>query len=72
MNREEEIKQEAFNVGGVNPDWGLLESFRIGFMEGARWADRSRAKTKLICLKDKTKVCNQCHDCDVDVLNPSY
>lgn len=29
-------------------------------------------KTKSICLKDKTKVCNLCHECDIDVLNPNY
>lgn len=27
-------------------------------------------KTKIMCLKDKTKVCNLCHECDVNVLNP--
>ena len=29
-------------------------------------------KTKSMCLKDKTKECNLCHECDVYVLNPSY
>lgn len=29
-------------------------------------------KVKNMCLKDKTKVCNLCHKCDVSVLNPNY
>lgn len=29
-------------------------------------------KAKMMCLKDKTKVCNLCHECDVSVLNPNY
>ena len=24
------------------------------------------------CLRDKEKICNECHECDVDVLNPTY
>ena len=23
-----------------------------------------------MCLRDKSKVCDLCHDCDIDVLNP--
>lgn len=29
-------------------------------------------ESKTACLRDKGKVCNQCHECDVYVLNPSY
>lgn len=29
-------------------------------------------KPKAMCIRDKTKVCNLCHECDVDVWNPSY
>lgn len=28
--------------------------------------------SKTTCLRDKEKICNQCHECDADVLNPSY
>lgn len=27
---------------------------------------------KNMCLRDKTKKCDLCHECDVYVLNPSY
>lgn len=26
----------------------------------------------LKCLRDRRKGCNQCHDCDIEVLNPNY
>lgn len=29
-------------------------------------------KLKIYCLRDKNKICNKCHDCDISVLNPSY
>lgn len=29
-------------------------------------------KSKSMCVKDKTKQCNLCHECDIDVLNPNY
>lgn len=29
-------------------------------------------KSKIRCLKDKAKICNQCHECDINVLNPNY
>lgn len=25
-----------------------------------------------MCIKDKTKVCDLCHECDVSILNPNY
>jgi len=39
MTREEQIKQQAMSVIGVPPELSLLECFRIGFKEGAKWAD---------------------------------
>lgn len=33
--------------------------------------NRKQSK-KNMCLKNKTKICNLCHDCDVYVLNPNY
>lgn len=31
-----------------------------------------KTESKTTCLRDREKICNQCHECDVDVLNPSY
>lgn len=42
------------------------------FVSGAEWVEKNKEQSKTMCLKDKTKVCNLCHECDVDVLNPSY
>ena len=35
------------------------------------WNDKI-INPKTMCLRDKTKICNLCHDCDVYVLNPDY
>lgn len=42
------------------------------FIAGAKWAEKNKANSKAMCLRDKTKECNLCHECDVNVLNPSY
>lgn len=43
------------------------------------WRDENPTEVKLItkrnknmCIRDSTKVCNLCHECDVYVLNPNY
>ena len=41
MTREEQIKQQAMSVIGVPPELSLLECFRMGFKEGAKWADNN-------------------------------
>lgn len=41
MTREEQIKQQAMSVIGVPPELSLLECFRLGFKEGAKWADNN-------------------------------
>ena len=41
MSRRKEIEQAAMQVGGVHPDWDVLECFRVGFKEGAKWADKT-------------------------------
>lgn len=51
MTRREEIEQAAMQVGGVHPDWDALECFRVGYKEGAKWADKTM-KTKML---DKVK-----------------
>lgn len=44
MTRREEIEQAAMQVGGVHPDWDALECFRVGYKEGAKWADDTMLK----------------------------
>lgn len=41
MTREEEIKEQAMSVIRVPPELSLLECFRLGFKEGAKWADKN-------------------------------
>lgn len=41
MKREEEIEKAAMQVAGVHPDWSKLDCFRMGFREGAKFADRT-------------------------------
>lgn len=41
MKRKEEIEKAAMQVGGVHPDWDALECFRVGYKEGAKWADKT-------------------------------
>lgn len=39
MKREEEIRQEMSKIAGTHPDWSKNDCMRMGFREGARWAD---------------------------------
>ena len=41
MTRREEIEKAAMQVGGVHPGWDALECFRVGYKEGAKWADKT-------------------------------
>lgn len=41
MTRKEEIELATMQVGGVHPDWDALECFRVGYKEGAKWADKT-------------------------------
>lgn len=41
MKREEEIKQEMSKIAGTHPDWNKNDCMRMGFYEGAKWADRT-------------------------------
>ena len=41
MKRKEEIEKAAMQVAGVHPDWSNLDCFRMGFREGAKYADRT-------------------------------
>ena len=41
MTRKEEIEKAAMQVAGVHPDWSKFECFRMGFREGAKFADKT-------------------------------
>lgn len=42
------------------------------FIAGVEWAEKNKVKPKTMCLRDKSKACNLCHDCDVYVLKSNY
>lgn len=46
----------------------LIDAFIAGanFALGKQEKDAERSKEKLMCLRDRTKVCNRCHACDID------
>jgi hypothetical protein len=44
MGREEEIKQEMSKIAGTHPDWSKNDCMRMGFREGAKWADEGMLK----------------------------
>lgn len=33
--------------------------------------ERIKYKSKPTCIRDKDKTCSKCHECDVDVMNPT-
>jgi hypothetical protein len=41
MTREEEIRQEMSKIAGTHPDWSKNDCMRMGFQEGAKWADET-------------------------------
>lgn len=41
MTREEEIRQEMSKIAGTHPDWSKNDCMRMGFLEGAKWADKT-------------------------------
>lgn len=54
----------------IQPDNDIFFAAKEGFEKGVEWAEKNRKKAKTICFIDKTKTCNLCHECDVNVLNP--
>lgn len=44
MKREDEIRQEMSKIAGTHPDWTKNDCMRMGFREGAKWADESMLK----------------------------
>ena len=53
-------------------DLSYDEIAESAFVKGAEWANKKKEYHKNMCFRDKTKVCNLCHECDVNVMNPSY
>lgn len=72
MNIQEAAKEYADSLYEPSDRGILYRETQNDFIAGAKWAEKNKAKSKAMCLKDKTKVCNLCHECDVSVLNPSY
>ena len=72
MTRREEIEQAAMQVGGVHPDWDALECFRVGYKEGAKWADKTMIEKACEWLKlnaeDYVVTCNDKGELDSEGL----
>lgn len=56
MSRQEEIKAEALSVKGVPEDYSMIDCFRLGFQEGAKWADRTMLDKVCEWLKENVRV----------------
>lgn len=67
---EKLIKEDLEFLNKHCPDSLELDHIKLILCSSIDW--HYPAKAKNVCLRDKTKVCNQCHECDVYVLNPSY
>lgn len=52
MKRKEEIEKAAMQVAGVHPAWSNLVCFRMGFKEGAKFADKTMLDRACKWLKD--------------------
>ena len=59
MTRIEETERAAMQVGGVHPDWDALECFRVGYKEGAKWADKTMIEKACEILKNVTVTYNR-------------
>lgn len=44
----------------------FFRAFDRAYALGKQEKDAERSKEKLMCLRDRTKVCNRCHACDID------
>lgn len=61
------------NLHNDRRTWDALEhTICASFISGAQFAlgkqekNTEMSKEKLMCLRDRTKVCNRCHACDID------
>lgn len=39
---------------------------------GKQENNAEKSEKKRVCLRDRTKVCNLCHECDIDISNPYH
>lgn len=70
---EMEARQAAQNYSYSRNLSGPVGSYYRGFIAGAQWMmEQGLNKPKPRCIKDSNKECSQCHECDIDVLNPTY
>ena len=63
------VQQEVKGMIDHDIDTGDMKR---AFIAGVEWAEKNKVKSKPMCLKDKTKACDLCHECDVNLLNPNY
>lgn len=56
MKRKEGIEKAAMQVAGIHPDWSNLDCFRMGFREGAKFADKTMLDKVCKWLKENVKV----------------
>lgn len=63
------VQQEVKGMIDHDIDTGDMER---AFIAGVKLAEKNKLRSKPVCLKDKTKACDLCHECDIDVLNPFY
>lgn len=47
-------------------DFAFERAYALGKQE------KEAGKSKKMCLRDKSKVCNMCHECDIDISNPYH
>lgn len=66
MNNEIYIMYDSISLNGLLPD----TMKKVIVCSSIDW--HYPENTKSMCLRNKSKVCNLCHECDVSVLNPSY
>lgn len=65
---EKLIKEDLDFLNKYCPDSSELDHIKLIVYSSIDW----HYPIKKMCLRDKTKECNLCHECDVYVLNPSY
>ena len=66
---EKLVKEDLDFLNKHCPDSLELDHIKVIICSSIDWFYPEK---KSMCHKDKTKVCNLCHKCDVDVLNPNY
>ena len=68
IDKRQTVEEAAHLFAESRSSGSVFPAYYHGFIAGAEWT----MKHKTLCLRDKDKVCNLCHECDVSVLNPSF